>query len=185
MPGPAPRNAKTQLAKTVSSPPQALNCQALGISKDGNSAPCYVAAWMGAEFGAEWIHLCVSSVHLQPGFPGGSAGKEPACQCRRRKRRGFDPWLGKIPWRRKWQPASVFLPGKFHGPRGAWRATVHGVAKSQTLETIINIDNQLFSNIKKKIPKPKRTHTVYKKITSHSFMMLLTLALAQKPYTNS
>ena len=39
--------------------------------------------------------------------------------------------------------------------------------------------------LKKKIPKPKRTHTVYKKITSHSFMMLLTLALAQKPYTNS
>ena len=30
---------------------------------------------------------------------------------------GFDPWVGKIPWRRKWQPAPVFLPGKFHGQR--------------------------------------------------------------------
>ena len=40
--------------------------------------------------------------------------------------------------------------------RGAWRATVHGVAKSQTLETIVNIDNQLFSNIKKKNPKTKK-----------------------------
>ena len=32
-----------------------------------------------------------------PSFPGGTSGKEPACQCRRRKRRGFDPWVGKIP----------------------------------------------------------------------------------------
>ena len=30
---------------------------------------------------------------------------------------GFDPWVGKVPWRRKWQPALVFLPGKFHGQR--------------------------------------------------------------------
>ena len=49
-------------------------------------------------------------------FLGGSAGKEPTCQCRRCKR-GFSPWLGKIPWRRKWQPAPVFLPGKSHGER--------------------------------------------------------------------
>ena len=28
---------------------------------------------------------------------------------------GFDPWVGKIPWRRKWQPTPVLLPGKFHG----------------------------------------------------------------------
>ena len=34
-------------------------------------------------------------------FPGGSAVKGSTCQCRRY---GFDPWLGKIPWRRKWQP---------------------------------------------------------------------------------
>ena len=31
------------------------------------------------------------------GFPGGAMGKEPACQCRRRKRHGFDPWVGKVP----------------------------------------------------------------------------------------
>ena len=29
----------------------------------------------------------------------------------------FDPWVGKIPWRRKWQPTPVFLPGKSHGQR--------------------------------------------------------------------
>ena len=44
-------------------------------------------------------------------------GKESACQCRRCRRHRFDPWVGKTPWRRKWQPTPVFLPGKFHGQR--------------------------------------------------------------------
>ena len=34
---------------------------------------------------------------------GGASGKEPSCQCRRRKRCRFDTWVGMIPWRRKWQ----------------------------------------------------------------------------------
>ena len=33
------------------------------------------------------------------------------------KRHGFNPWVRKIPWRRAWQPAPVFLPGKSHGQR--------------------------------------------------------------------
>ena len=40
--------------------------------------------------------------------------KESACQCRRY---GFSPWVGKIPWRSKWQPTPVFLPGKSYGQR--------------------------------------------------------------------
>ena len=39
------------------------------------------------------------------------------------RRRAFDPWVGKIPWKMKWQPTPVFLPGKFHGQRslaGPW-----------------------------------------------------------------
>ena len=43
------------------------------------------------------------------GFPGGSTGKESACQCRRR---GYDPWVRKICRIRKWQPTPVFLPGE-------------------------------------------------------------------------
>ena len=65
-------------------------------------------------------------------FPGGASGKEPTCQCSGHKRCGFDPWVGKIPWRRAWQPTPVFLPGESHGRR-AWWTTVHRVAKSQTL----------------------------------------------------
>ena len=52
-----------------------------------------------------------------PSFPGGPSGKEPACQCRRQKRCWFNPLVEKIPWRRKWQPTPVFLPGKSHRQR--------------------------------------------------------------------
>ena len=52
--------------------------------------------------------------HHYSGFPGGTSGKEPACQCRRCK---FDALGQEDPWRRKWQPTPVFLPGKFHGQR--------------------------------------------------------------------
>ena len=47
------------------------------------------------------------------GFPGGASVKEPACQCRRHKRCGFDPWVQKIPWKKMWQPTLVFLPGEY------------------------------------------------------------------------
>ena len=50
-------------------------------------------------------------------FPGDTSGKELTCQCRRRKRRGFDPEVGKIPWRRAWKPCPVFLPWECHGQR--------------------------------------------------------------------
>ena len=52
---------------------------------------------------------------LRDTAPGGTSGKESACQCRRHKRYSFDPWVGKIPWSRKWPPTPVFLPGKSHG----------------------------------------------------------------------
>ena len=51
------------------------------------------------------------------GFPGGASGKEPPANATDIKRCGFDPWIRKVPWRRKWQPTPVFLPGKSHGQR--------------------------------------------------------------------
>ena len=56
------------------------------------------------------------------------SGKEPACQ---RRRRRFDPWVEKIPWRRK-QPTSGMLAWRIPKDRGPWWATVHGVAESRT-----------------------------------------------------
>ena len=53
--------------------------------------------------------------NFQWGFPGGSVSKEPACQCRRPR---FNPWVGKMPWRRGWPPTPISLPGECHGQRG-------------------------------------------------------------------
>ena len=47
-------------------------------------------------------------------FPCGSTGKESACNP------GFDPWVGKIPWRRARLPTPVFWPGEFHGLYSPW-----------------------------------------------------------------
>ena len=48
------------------------------------------------------------------GFPGGSEVKASACNA---GDPGFNPWVGKLPWRRTWQPTPVFLPGESHGER--------------------------------------------------------------------
>ena len=63
--------------------------------------------------------------------------------CRRHRRHGFDPWVGKIPWRRKKQPTQVFLPGESHGQRSLV-AIVHRVAESDMTEnTCIYLLTQL------------------------------------------
>ena len=54
---------------------------------------------------------------LQWGLPWWLSGKEPTCQCRGHKRLGFDPWVRKIPWRKKWQPTPVIWPGESLGQR--------------------------------------------------------------------
>jgi len=51
------------------------------------------------------------------GLPQWLRGKELTCQYRRHRRYGFDPWVGKIPWKRKGQLTPVFLPGESHGER--------------------------------------------------------------------
>ena len=71
------------------------------------------------------------------GFPSWLSGKESACQCRRRR---FSLSVGKIPWRRRWQPTPVFLP---ENPmdRGAWRAAVQRVGRDLATK------QQLFCNV--------------------------------------
>ena len=72
------------------------------------------------------------------GLPSWLSSKESTCQYRRC---GFNPWVGKIPWSRKWQPTPVFLPEKSSSCRGAWQATVHGVAKES--DTTQQLDNKV------------------------------------------
>ena len=62
---------------------------------------CYKNFWFVSSKGIPWWH----------------SGKNSACQCKRLRRHGFNPWVRKTPLRRKWQPASLFLSGKSHGQR--------------------------------------------------------------------
>ena len=75
------------------------------------------------------------------------SGKESACQRRRHLRLQFNPWVGKILWRRKWQPIPVFLSAKSHN-RGAWLAPVHGITKSQTCTQVPYIQTFKFQTFK-------------------------------------
>ena len=98
--------------------------------------------------GAEWLSYAalkfltqlseLTNVYYFLGFPRWCSGKESRCQCRRHKRRGFDPWVRKIPWRRKWQPTPVFLPGKSHGQRGLVGYSAWGGEESDMAEQLNN-----------------------------------------------
>ena len=64
-------------------------------------------------------------------FPGSSDGKGICLQC---GRPGFDIWVGKIPWRRKWQPTPVFLTGESPGQRSLAGYSPWGRKLSDTME---------------------------------------------------
>ena len=64
------------------------------------------------------------------------SGKESACQCRRHRVHRFNPWVRKIPWRKKWQPTPVFLPGESHGLRSLWGYSPWGHKESNMTERL-------------------------------------------------
>ena len=73
----------------------------------------------------EYCSVIQTHTHTDTDFSDGSVVTSKRCKwC------GFDPGVGKIPWRKKWKPTPAFLPGESHG--GAWLATVHGVTKRWT-----------------------------------------------------
>ena len=79
--------------------------------------------WWGEEVRASQVALLVKKTK--------QTNKKTTCQCRRRKRHGFNPWVKKIPWRKAWQPTPVFLPGESQG-QGSLVAAVYGVIQSWT-----------------------------------------------------
>ena len=118
--------------------------------------PLAVCPWTG-----DWISLffnfllhlvVVTIVHTPHSLIMGSRwlnGKEATCQCRRCE---FSPWVGKIRWRRAWQPTPVFLPGEFHGQRSLagynpwghkelataeWMSMHVGMCEMGTLQTVL------------------------------------------------
>ena len=79
------------------------------------------------------LHLQISSgvtleIKFTKGFPGGSDGKVPVCNA---GESGSIPWLGTSPGEGNGNPLQYSYPENSMD-RGAWQATVHGVAKSQT-----------------------------------------------------
>ena len=87
-------------------------------------------------FGSDWLPRWCSS-------------EEPTCQCRRHKRCGFDPWVRKIPWKRKRQPTPVFLPGKSPRQRSLARYSPWG---SKELDTSKHTHRHVFLDVKPQLP---------------------------------
>ena len=67
-------------------------------------------------------------------IPGGTSREEPSCQCRRHERRRTDPWACKTLWKRAWQPAPAFLPGRFHGEKSLAGYSPRGCKESDKTE---------------------------------------------------
>ena len=113
-----------QLCPTLLDP---MDCSLPGSSVHG-IFQARVLEW-GAIMPSCSVTCCLRFYSILWGFPGGTSGKEPTCQCKRHKIHRFDPWVGKIPWRRLWQPIQYSC---LENPmdRGAWQATVHRVSKS-------------------------------------------------------
>ena len=65
-----------------------------------------------------------------------ASDKDPTCRCRRHKKLGFDPWVGKILWGRAWQLTSVFLRGESHGQRSLAGYSPRGHKESTQLKQL-------------------------------------------------
>ena len=74
----------------------------------------------------------ITSLNLYHGIPRWCNGKESTWPYRRCKRCGFDPWVRKSPWRRKWQPTPGLLPGNPHGQRNLAGYSPRGREESDT-----------------------------------------------------
>ena len=109
------------------------------------------------------------------------SGKESACQCKRHRRQGFDVWVRKIPWRRKWQPTPVFLLGKFHGQRSLVGYSPWGHKESDMTDTLTQTQTQTHTHTH------THTHTLScnrktKKIFKCFFFPRLNLLIESVPF---
>ena len=86
---------------------------------------------IGSHF--EVLQVNTSTTELAVGAVAyGSSGKESTYQCRRHRRLGFHPWMGKSPWRR--QPTPIFWPGESHGQRSLAGYSPWGLKESDPTE---------------------------------------------------
>ena len=105
--------------------PRSPSLQADSLPAEPQGKSCYTKVPLFSSQGDYLTLLTCEKKRLTYPFqrlPSWLSGQEPGCQCRRCR---FDPWVGKIPWRRKWLPSPVFLPGKSYGQRSL-AGPVHG-----------------------------------------------------------
>ena len=115
-------------------PSALLNFRPLDLDWNFHYRLSLVYSLPASDLGLLSLHNCVSQFLISllscidtdiDGLARWRSGQESSCQYRRH---GFHPWVGKISWRRKWQPTPVSCLGNLMD-RGAWWATVHGVAR--------------------------------------------------------
>ena len=80
----------------------------LGISKTLEKNWCLVLSSRESDWSGVWLERTSQAALVVKDLPADADGHNRCC---------FDPWVGKIPWRRAWQPTPVFLPGEFYGQR--------------------------------------------------------------------
>ena len=115
-------------------PKEFLRTTRQNVNTEMNRGNSLVVWWLGLSLPRAQVQLLVRELRPQAAqpkntnmfkkcvvplysFPGGSGGEESARSAGGEGRPGLGPWAGKIPWRRKWQPTPVFLPGESHGQR--------------------------------------------------------------------
>ena len=100
--------------------------------------------------------------------------KSPDC-----RRRRFDPWVGKIPSSRKWQPTPLFLPGKFHGQRNMAGSRSMG---SQRVDTTERLDTytQGYLEVGDSNLEPGAGQYILPYGYPHSFYRRLTIAMSSR-----
>ena len=76
------------------------------------------------------------------GFPGAPSGKESAGDIG-----SFNPWVGKIPWRKKWQPTPVFLPGRSHGQRSLAGCSPGGQKESDMTGRLSTVESSNWTGL--------------------------------------
>ena len=121
-------NGRAWFQPISSGPQSTLGARAFGVDSTQTASQCFFSAWLVEVPGSNHF----SSIRPELlGFPRGPSGKEPICHCRRCR---FNSWVGKIPWRREWEPTPIFLPGKCCGQRNLVGYSPWGCKESDTTE---------------------------------------------------
>ena len=111
--------------------------------------------------------IFLPSLIFGQGLPDGTSGKEHACQCRRHKRCKFDPWVGKISWRRAWQSTPVVLPGESNRQRSPVDYSPQDSKESDTTEATTRMLASLVILLFLLINLSKRSKVEQKRSLSH------------------